>query len=187
MTTLQHAWRVALRIYGEPIPQGSKRIARRGKGKTQRTFLLDNNEALLHPWRAHVKAQAEDQARYADSLAGPLRVWIRFTFTRPPSHYRSGRNSHLLKAGAAAFPGHGCGDIDKLVRAIFDAFTDAGVWSDDTQVVDVRARKFYVDEDQHALDRSGVDVVIEPLTTVPVSGDEAVETGTVPPTQGTPL
>lgn len=34
-------------------------------------------------------------------------------------------------------------DIDKLCRAILDALTDAGVWVDDSQVVDLGATKIY--------------------------------------------
>jgi Holliday junction resolvase RusA-like endonuclease len=142
------------------------------KGKAQRTFLLDNNEDTLHPWRDLIAATAADTLQYHDGLplTGPLRVWLRFTFTRPPTHYRSGRNAHRLTNQAPTFPGHGCGDIDKLTRAVLDALTRprsgswSGAWADDTQVVDVRARKFYAGEDELALDRPGVDVVIEDLT-----------------------
>lgn len=34
-------------------------------------------------------------------------------------------------------------DIDKLCRAVLDALTDAGVWADDSQVVDLGATKVY--------------------------------------------
>jgi Holliday junction resolvase RusA-like endonuclease len=173
MTTLQHAGRIGIRIYGTPIPQGSKVANHFGHG------VRDANAAKLKPWRKTVRAQAEDVTRHHDTLTGPVRVWVRFTFTRPASHYRTGRNAHLVRDTAPLYPGVKHGDIDKLVRAIFDALTDAGVWSDDTQVVDVRARKFYAGEDELALDKPGVDVVVEPieadvpLTTVPVSEGEA--------------
>jgi Holliday junction resolvase RusA-like endonuclease len=36
-------------------------------------------------------------------------------------------------------------DLDKLLRLVNDAITDAGcVWLDDAQVVEIRARKVYV-------------------------------------------
>lgn len=170
--------RVGIRVYGIPIPQGSKVANFHAPG------VRDSNDKKLRPWRKTVRTQAEDTCRYHDTITGPVRVWVRFTFTRPPSHYRTGRNAHLLREAAPLFPGRLHGDVDKLVRAIFDALTDAKVWSDDTQVVDVRARKFYADEDELALSRAGVDIVVEPLDpdipiAVPVSGDEAVETGTV--------
>nr|DAN37658.1 MAG TPA: Endodeoxyribonuclease RusA [Caudoviricetes sp.] len=36
-------------------------------------------------------------------------------------------------------------DLDKLTRAVFDALTDAGVWRDDSRVVDMRVTKRYED------------------------------------------
>lgn len=181
MTEPQHGARVGIRVYGRPITQGSKT-----KG---RFSLYDDNAKTLKPWRKKVKEAAEDQCRYHDTIDGPVRVWLRFTFDRPKTHFRTGRNAHLLRDAAPRFPTwHN--DVDKLTRAVFDSLTEAGVWADDGLVVDERVRKFYANEDELALTRAGVDIVIEPLdvdvplevppATVPVSGDEAAEAGTVP-------
>ena len=159
MTTLPGlAGRIAIRAYGTPIPQGSKVANTHGRG------VRDSNAATLKPWRTHVTNAAADQTRYHDMFYGPIQVWVRFTFDRPPSHYRSGRNAHLVKDSAPSFPGRAHGDVDKLVRAIFDSLTDAQVWLDDTQVVDVRARKFYAGEHELALDRAGVDIILEEVS-----------------------
>lgn len=155
MSDLLHADRIAIRVHGLPIPQGSKVANRHGGG------VRDANATRLHAWRLDVTAAAIDQARYTEPLTGPVRAWLRFTFTRPPSHYGTGRNEHILKPSAPAYPGHGCGDIDKLQRAVFDALTVAKVYADDTQVVDVRARKFYVGDHELALDQAGVDIILE--------------------------
>jgi Holliday junction resolvase RusA-like endonuclease len=169
--------RIGIRVHGIPVPQGSKVANRFGGG------VRDANATKLKAWRNTVRLQAEDTTRYHDTLTGPVRVWVRFTFERPPSHYRTGRNRHLLTTAAPAMPTiDKIGDLDKLIRAIFDALTDAKVWADDRLVVDVRARKLYAGEDELALDRAGVDVIVEPLAppaTVPASGDEAVDAGTV--------
>lgn len=157
MSDLLRADRTAIRVFGLPIPQGSK-SASVIKG---RAVIRDANAKTLHAWRLDVTAAAIDQARYTEPLVGPVRAWLRFTFDRPPSHYGTGRNSDVLKTSAPAFPGHGCGDIDKLQRAIFDALTVAKVYADDTQVVDVRARKFYAGDHELALPRAGVDIVLE--------------------------
>ena len=149
--------RIAIRVHGVPIPQGSKTANSFGRG------VRDANAAKLKPWREHVTGTARDATRYHDTIHGPVRVWVRFTFERPPSHYGSGRNAHLVKDSAPRFAGRACGDLDKLQRAIFDALTDAQVWHDDTQVVDVRARKFYAGEDDLALDQAGVDIILEEL------------------------
>lgn len=160
MTDLLHADRLSVRAIGKPIAQGSKRIGRH----SGRPVILDSNDKLLTPWRDHVTGAARDQARYTEPFTGPVRAWIRFTFDRPPSHYGTGRNAHVLKATAPASPGHGCGDLDKLVRAILDALTAAGVYADDTQVVDIRARKFYAGDHELAMPSAGVDIILEEAT-----------------------
>ena len=150
--------RIAIRIHGTPIPQGSKVANRHGGG------VRDANAARLKPWRDHVTATAADTTRYHDTLTGPIQVWLRFTFDRPLSHYRTGRNAHLLKDTAPAWPiSRNHGDADKLTRAIFDSLTDAEVWVDDSLVVDHRVRKFYAHGHELALDRPGVDIIIEEL------------------------
>lgn len=156
--------RIAIQVPGIPIPQGSK-TAHVLKG---RAILRDANASKLKPWRKHVRAVAEDATRYHDTITGPVRVWVRFTFNRPPSHYRTGRNAHLLKDQAPTYP-TAKNDVDKLQRAIFDALTDAHVWKDDGQVVDVRARKFYADEHEYALPHPGVVIILEPLTQGPTT------------------
>lgn len=153
--------RFAVVVSGVPIPQGSKTVVPGRKGR--RAYLRDSNGKTLKPWRKRVRAAAEDATRYIDTVAGPVQVWVRFTFDRPASHYRTGRNAHLLRNGAPAWP-TSKNDVDKLQRAIFDALTDAKVWVDDGQVVDVRARKFWAGEHELALEHAGVVVIVEPLT-----------------------
>lgn len=158
MTTPTLGNRIALRVYGTPITQGSKTANRFGGG------VRNDNAKTLKPWRQNVTDAATDACRYHDQLTGPVRVWIRFTFDRPREHYGTGRNAHALKARHLnAHPTYKK-DIDKLQRACLDALTDAGAWADDGQVVDIRARKFYVDGDELALDRPGVDIIIEDLS-----------------------
>ena len=47
-------------------------------------------------------------------------------------------------------------DLDKALRASFDAITDAGVWTDDARVVYVLASKSYGD-------RPGAEIAITPI------------------------
>lgn len=152
-------------VHGTPVTQGSKTVVpARGK---RRATLRDQNGKTLKPWRDKVKKHAIAASRYHDKFTGPVRVTVRFSFDRPPSHYRSGGNAHLLKDGAPLYPTYKQ-DLDKLQRACFDALTDAEVWDDDGQVVDVRARKFYAGESEYALDQAGVLILIEALTPTPV-------------------
>ncbi|UIU47023.1 RusA family crossover junction endodeoxyribonuclease [Microcystis phage MinS1] len=156
---LFRAERISLRVTGTPIPQGSKVANRHGGG------VRDANATRLKPWRQQVTAHAREHARGLAPYTGPVRIWIRFTFERPLAHYRTGRNAHLLKPTAPTWPtSRYVGDVDKLQRAIFDALTDADLWTDDSQVVDVRARKFYAGEHELAMPTAGVEIILEETT-----------------------
>lgn len=152
--------RHGFKLYARPVQQGSKTAGTAGDG---RAFVRDANAATLKPYRTQLKEQAIDAWRFHDQLEGPVRMWVRFTFDRPPSHYRTGRNAALTRASAPSHPGRADGDLDKLVRAVCDALTDARVWADDTQLVDLRARKFYAGESEYALTRAGVEIILEQL------------------------
>jgi crossover junction endodeoxyribonuclease RusA len=78
-----------------------------------------------------------------------------FKFPRPKSHYRTGRNAHLLRDDAPEFK-MSRPDGEKLERSTYDALTDAGVWRDDAQVVDAHWTKVYSDS-------PGAHLVIEAL------------------------
>src|SRR5690606_25696178 len=90
-----------------------------------------------------------------------------FTLARPRSHYRTGRNAHLLRDSAPARP-TGAPDLSKLARATEDALTEAGVWKDDAAVVEYRRlAKVYPGSDPDALDQPGVLIRIHLLETTP--------------------
>jgi len=138
-------------VYGKPITQGSK--------IRTRWSMRDSNGDTLIPWRDNVRAaavNAEDPFGEA-----PVQVDITFTFARPKGHFGTGRNAGTLNSSALPFPStHAIGDIDKLTRAILDALTDAGVWNDDSQVIQLVARKLFVGEGI-ALDRPGAVIYVE--------------------------
>lgn len=157
MTSTALTGRIGIRVHGTPITQGSKTANRFGGG------VRDDNAKTLKPWRDQVRAVAEDTCRYHDTITGPVRIWVRFTFNRPLHHYGTGRNSEAIKERYLHAQPTYKKDVDKLQRAVFDALTEAGVWADDGQVVDVRARKFYAHGHELALDKAGVDIVIEEL------------------------
>lgn len=153
--------------YGRPAPQGSKRHI--GKG-----IMVESSKAVK-PWRDDVKAATENAIRCdcpdncgslqpGYPLDGPLIVRMVFTAARPKSHYRTGRNSHLLRDTAPARP-HGIPDLSKLIRSTEDALTAAGAWADDARVVEYeRTAKVWAGEDPEALDAPGVRIAIRTLT-----------------------
>lgn len=119
--------RLSITIPGKPAPQGSKK-AYVIKG---RPVLVESSDALK-PWRAMVTLiarSAANQFRWA-TTEDAVAVEITFNLLKPAS---SKREHPTVKP-----------DIDKLVRAILDGLTEAGIWKDDSQVVDLIARKVYV-------------------------------------------
>lgn len=147
MTTASLTGRINITVHGKPITQGSK--------TRSRYALYDDNSHTLKPWREAVKCAAIDATRHHDRLDGPVKVILVFTFDKPRSAPKRRRTWPVTR---------GSGDVDKLTRACFDALTDAGVWRDDAQVVDVRARKVFVDEDDLALPTPGVRIQISEVT-----------------------
>jgi len=127
---------LAVRVYGDPVPQGSMTCV----GFAGRHNVQPSNKDALKTWRALVKRAG--QALPVTGLAGPLGVEVTFTFARPAS----------VPLRKRAWPAVKKADIDKLARAVLDGLTDSQVYGDDSQVVELLARKTYPDS-PGALDR----------------------------------
>lgn len=122
---------ITFTISGTPVPQGSK-SARVVKG---RAFMFDQNRNLK-PWRAEVKRAAEVAMAGRDQFTEALTVALEFHMPRP---------STVRRPRPSVKP-----DVDKLIRAVFDALTDAGVWKDDSLVVQVSASEWYAVAEPYA-------------------------------------
>lgn len=123
---------LAIRVIGLPGAQGSKRSF--GPGR------MVESSPRVAPWRQDVRAAALQAAGDDgwETATGPIEVRLTFLFKRPKSHYRSGRNSHLLRDNAPWYPtSRTIGDIDKLVRSTLDALTSAEIFADDSLVCDL--------------------------------------------------
>lgn len=119
---------VVVSVRGLPRTEGSTRPFVRG-GKA---VVVHDQAGKLRPWRDAVRYAIADQLG-ADwqPWAGPCSARLVFALPRPqrpPSPFPTGKRS---------------GDLDKLARAVLDAATDAGLWLDDAQVVDLSATKAY--------------------------------------------
>jgi Holliday junction resolvase RusA-like endonuclease len=160
---------LVITVAGAAAPQGSKRaFAVRGKGgaPTGRVAVIESSHDRVKSWRQAVI----DEVRAADAARGtgltfarglPLQVDMVFCFKRPKSHYRTGRNAHLLRDDAPAYPS-GKPDLSKLARATEDALTDAGLWADDAQVVEYgRLAKTYAGSGGMSV--PGVIITVRPL------------------------
>lgn len=127
-----------LRINGLPKPQGSKRVF---NGR-----VVEASGNALKVWR---KAIAEScQANVNEDhklLLGPVRVEVDFYLPRPKTVKLKDRALPIVPP-----------DLDKLVRGLLDGIGQSEVvWGDDSQVVELIARKHY--DDNH---EQGATVVI---------------------------
>lgn len=145
---------LTITVYGTPGAQGSKRHVGHG-------IMIESNKRVK-PWRQDVKTAAENTLPHDwTPFTGPVAVDILFWFARPKSHYRTGRNAHLLRDDAPTYAtSHACGDLEKLVRATNDALTAAGIWTDDALVAELHTTKVYADHGQ----RPGATISIEALS-----------------------
>ena len=130
---------LAVRVYGTPRPQGSLKLFRAKNGHEVAKY-----SDATYEWRRIVTAAVRDAVGELEPVAGALVLHARFDLPRPRGHSGTGRNAGALRASAPCWP-TSAPDLDKLLRLIDDAITDAGVvWLDDAQVVEIRARKVYV-------------------------------------------
>lgn len=148
-------------VNGVPKPSGSKRgffIP-----KLKRVIIVDANPNSKD-WKIDVKHAASEH--YSGPLLEcPLRVSMAFFMVRPKSHYRSGKNIHLLKEGAPEFPAQKP-DVLKLCRGVEDAMTGI-IYQDDSQIVTEYLTKRYAAA-------PGVQIEITEESTVRVPEPEAL-------------
>lgn len=138
---------------GTPGAQGSK-VGRVVAGRV----VMRESSAKVKPWRETVKAAALAVLGDDGPMLGPVTLECHLFMPRPVGHFGTGRNAGRLKASAPTWvpvrP-----DIDKCVRALADALTEAQVWRDDSQVVRLLASMRYADPPQ----RPGARVSVRPL------------------------
>lgn len=131
---------VYFRVTGTPATKGSWRTwhSWRPGGKCLYGSAPDSG-ARLKEWEALVATAAKNAMGHDMPLAGPLKVSVVFRFPRPKAH----------KPAQRLVPwcwGNHKWDVEKTVRATFDAITDAAVWGDDSQVAVLEAEKRYCEE-----------------------------------------
>lgn len=113
-------------VEGTPVPQGSKTAA----VINGRAVMFDSNKKLK-AWRSDVTLVARHAAEGMEPFddTDGLEIELAFFMLRPKSVTRSMPTTKP--------------DLDKLVRAVMDSITDAGVWADDSKVVKIYATKSY--------------------------------------------
>lgn len=126
-------WRLV--VPGQPVPQPRPRVSTRGG--FARAYV-----PAKHPIHAYRQAVTAAVA-HVGTIRGACELTIEAVFARPASHLRKGG----LAKSAPAWPGHSCGDLDNIAKAVADSLP----FADDTQVVRLVASKRYAvaDEECH--------------------------------------
>lgn len=118
-------------VFVEGIPKGQPRPRAFARGGKARVYDAGTAEG----WKSQIALALKD-LRPEAPIAAPLLVELIFFLPRPKRLMRradpDGPIAHTGKP-----------DLDNLVKAVFDAITTIRVWGDDTQVVQLRAEKFY--------------------------------------------
>lgn len=134
-------------ILGKPQPAGSKKGIPYRVGQRCRCSVVDANDAA-QGWKDTVATMARVAMRQAglELIVGfPIGVQFDFTLKRPAKHYRTGRNSHLLRDDAPEYP-TSVPDALKLSRAVEDGMTGS-VYGDDAAIIDEILTKRYGDNE----------------------------------------
>lgn len=142
---------ISFNVVGTPVAQGSKRIIPTPNGPR-----LIETASNHRTWRTDLHTTAKQHAETLDKpLDGPLTLTITFRFPMPQS-----RPKRVRAAGKA--PKTTTPDLDKLIRAVGDALTEAGLIRDDARITNITATKIEVADSW-----TGAQICIEPLQTGP--------------------
>lgn len=122
-----------LEVPGQPVPQPRPRVSRKGFAYTP------GKHAIWH-YRQAIELLARATGK---RIAGPVCLDVEAIFERPASHW----GAHALKRTAPMWPR---ADGDNVIKGVADALTSAGVWVDDSQVVEWRIRKRFAARSESA-------------------------------------
>ena len=118
-----------INVIGLPGAQGSKRHVGGGR--------MVEMSKTLPAWRDSVTWTAAGEWHGAPPMDGPLALFVEFRFPMPASRSKTVRLRGMARKVTAP-------DLDKLVRAVGDALTAAGVIRDDARIAHIVATKVEV-------------------------------------------
>lgn len=143
-------------VHGHPAAQGSKRHVGGGR-------LIEQSKAVT-PWREAVKTATltaiADQHYTPAPDRTPLALTVVVTLGRPASHWRTGANAGRLRHYAPAWPVTGI-DVDKALRGVADALSDAGAYPNDARIVHATITKTYPGGHLDALEHPGAVITLQ--------------------------
>lgn len=133
---------VELTVFGDP------------KGQPRpKAFVRNGRAAVYDPgtaehWKSQIALAVREAKADGKNIDFPVHVSITCFFRRPKSHYRTGKNAHLLKPSAPQYH-TSKPDFDNVAKAVCDALTHLSLWRDDSQVVSAKITKLYADSEPY--------------------------------------
>ncbi len=130
---------ISLRVFGDPAPQGSKRVF---NGR-----VVEAAGDKLKRWRKAIAAECQRVKLENENVffTQAVTVEVDFYLPRPASVSQKKRPHPIVPP-----------DLDKLLRGLLDGIGQSEViWGDDSQVVHIVANKYYAD-----LEAPGAKVII---------------------------
>ena len=122
-------------VYGKP--QALKRHRTVKMGKFMRQY--DPSSSDKQDFLAKCMENKPDKP-----IDEPLQLILHFYFTRPKSHYRTGKNSHIEKDNAPMWHSSRP-DCDNLAKFVCDALNGV-YWRDDSLISSLIVKKLYSDK-----------------------------------------
>lgn len=119
-------YNISFTVYGEPTPLSRHMLS---KGR------------MYNPSGMHQREFAKACESFLPSkpLEGPIEAKMIFYFSRPKYHFRTGKNSHLLKDGISDW--HSTRkDLDNLIKFVLDSLNKQA-YLDDSQVKNLLKHK----------------------------------------------
>ena len=129
---------IIIKVLGEPKAQKRHRDRQAIFGKNGKSFTpkYDPSASDKGDFLSQVKSKAP-----WDPMLGPVLMNATFVFSRPLSHFGTGKNAGILKANAPYWH-TSKPDRDNCEKFCMDAMTKT-FWHDDGQVCDGRIQKIY--------------------------------------------
>ncbi len=125
-------------VEGTPITKGSFNFFRKGN-----RVIVRPADKRLDGWEENIRIAATEAVAGAPPSERGWTVRLKFFLRRPKT---------VKRIDPTTKP-----DLDKLVRAVLDPLTGV-VYNDDCQVVDIHARKYYVDDEMSLRQETGVEI-----------------------------
>ncbi len=148
---------ISFQVIGIPGAQGSKRLTRYGA--------MIESSKKVKPWRQDIRHAALEFFKQ-DPIDCAVSLSIEFVFSRPKSHFGTGKNAKTFKPSAPKLlTSHSVGDIDKLCRSTLDGLsvtTGGTVIKDDCLVVSLHATKRYANRGE--LPGANISILPVPFT-----------------------